>query len=279
MDSIGIIFALSVFMRTKKSLLSPIEADLAALRAKVARRREYLDLLEVELANTRAALQEFTLLYNTRIGPLEAQQKRLQQMLEQMTADQAPPASGWNGRKQQAKQKQSNRNEHRQNETIIEKKPVANSDPNYERKIRDLFRRLAKQYHPDMAQGAEQKKQHAEIMAEINQAYSAKNLEALEALAKRNGHAATTAKHSSPATEIARLSTELQQLETMIFEVEHTIRELDLSHAMQLRSEMKGERQDGRDFLSEMEAEVKARITELQEQLLGLGADFDFANF
>jgi len=48
---------------------------------------------------------------------------------------------------------------------------------------------------------------------------------------------------------------------------------------MQLRSEMKGERQDGRDFLSEMEAEVKARITELQEQLLGLGADLDFANF
>ena len=266
-------------MPTKKSLLSPIEADLAALRAKVARRREYLDLLEVELANTRAALQEFTLLYNTRIGPLEARQKRLQQLLEQMTADQAPPASGWNGRKQQAKQKQSNGSEHRQDETIIEKKPVANSDPNYERKIRDLFRRLAKQYHPDMAQGAEQKKQHAEIMAEINQAYSAKNLEALEALAKRNGHAATTAKHSSPATEIARLSTELQQLETMIFEVEHTIRELDLSHAMQLRSEMKGERQDGRDFLSEMEAEIKARIIELQEQLLGLGVDLDFANF
>lgn len=266
-------------MKTKKSLTSPLDAELSGLRAKVARRREYLDLLEVELANTRAALLEFTQLYNTRIGPLEAEQKRLQEMLEQMTADQAPPGNDWRGRKQEEKQRQNHHNNgHKRNEPIIEKKPVASNDPDYERKVRDLFRKLAKQYHPDMAHGSEDKKRHEEIMSEINQAYSVKDLEALEKLAKRNGHSNAGGGHSSPAAEIARLTTELQQLETMIFEVEHTIRELDLSHAMQMRSELKADQDDGRDALAELEAEFKARIAILQEELLAMGADFDSVN-
>jgi hypothetical protein len=264
-------------MTTKKSLTSPLDAELSGLRAKVARRREYLDLLEVELANTRAALQEFTQLYNTRIGPLEAKQKRLEQMLEQMTADQAPPGNDWRGRKQEAKQKQNHNNGHKHDEPIIEKKAVASNDPDYERKVRDLFRKLAKQYHPDMAQGSENKKRHEEIMSEINQAYSVKNLEALESLAKRNGHS-PSGNYSSPGAEIARLTTELQQLETMIFEVEHTIRELDLSHAMQMRSELKADQDDGRDALAELEVEFKTRIAILQEQLLAMGADLDSIN-
>jgi hypothetical protein len=44
-------------MSKKKSLISPLEAELSALRDKVARRREYMDLLEVELTNTRSALR------------------------------------------------------------------------------------------------------------------------------------------------------------------------------------------------------------------------------
>jgi septal ring factor EnvC (AmiA/AmiB activator) len=104
-----------------------------------------------------------------------------------------------------------------------------------------------------------------------------KNLEALETLAKRNGHS-SGGNYSSPAAEIARLTTELQQLETMIFEVEHTIRELDLSHAMQMRSELKADQDDGRDALAELEAEFKTRIAILQEQLLAMGADLDSIN-
>jgi len=264
-------------MTKKKSLVSPFEAELSVLRAKAVRRREYLDLLEVELGNTRAALQEFTLLYNTRIGPLEAQQTRLQLLLAQMTADQAPPGNDWRGRKHEAKQKLRHGNGHKQEEPIIKKRPAANADPDYERKVRDLFRRLAKQYHPDMAQASQDKKRHEQIMSEINQAYSAKNLEALEGLAKRNGHAASGGQ-STPTAELARLTTELQQLEAMIFEVEHTIRELDLSHAMQMRSELRADQDDGRDSLSELEAEFKTRIAILQEQLLALGADLDSIN-
>lgn len=260
-------------MSAKKSITSPPDAELSALRAKVARRREYLDLLEVELANTRAALLEFTQLYNTRIGPLESLEKRLQQWLEQLTADQAPPDKEWHGRTQ-AKRNANGNSQDYSSKPQTEKKSAASNDPDYERKVRDLFRKLAKQYHPDTAGDEKDKKLLQRIMAEINQAYSSRDLAALETLAKRNGHVVSGAR-SSPAAELERLKTELHQLESMIFEIEHNIRELDLSPAMQMRSELKADQCDGRDALGELEAEFKERIAILQEQLLALGADLD----
>jgi hypothetical protein len=262
-------------MNKKTSLISPLEAELAALRAKAAKRREYLDLLEMELANTRAAVQEFTDMYNRRIGPLEAEQQRLQRLLEQLQADQAPPGNDWRGKRHAARQQQSNGNgAHEPEDKPFKKKPplAAQQDPDYERKVRDLFRRLAKQYHPDVAKDDEQRKQHEALMSEINQAYSAKNLDALRKLAEQKAEPAGEAA-STPAAELARLTVELRQLETMIFDIEQTIRELDLSPAMQMRSELKADQEDGRDSLSELEMEMRNRISELEEQLIAMGAE------
>lgn len=271
-------------MSKKKSLISPLQAELSALREKVARRREYMDLLELELGNTRSALQEFTDIYNQRIGPLENRQQQLQQMLEDMMADQAPPSNDWRGKKHEGQRRRSNSNGNgngsthysQQDKPFTKHQPPPPPDPDYERKVRDLFRQLAKQYHPDVAKDDTQKKHNEKVMAEINMAYSAKNLEALELLAKARGIEATEPAQT-PAAELARLETELRQLEMMIFDIEQTIRELDLSQAMQMRSELKADQEDGRDSLRELESEFRMRIAVLQEQLLALGADLDIS--
>lgn len=263
-------------MTEKSSLISPLEAQLAALRAKVAKRREYIDLLELELANTRGALQEFTDLYNRRIGPLEAYQQRLQALLETLTADFAPPDNDWrgnrhNGRWEGPAGSQNGANNGHQQDKPFKKKPPSQQDTDYERKVRDLFRRLAKQYHPDLATDEDEKKRHEKVMSEINQAYSAKNLGALEALAKRKEQPVELS--PTPAAELARLTVELRQLETMIFDIEQTIRELDLSAAMQMRSELRADQAEGRDSLGVLESELRARIAELEEQVLAMGGE------
>jgi DNA repair exonuclease SbcCD ATPase subunit len=197
-------------------------------------------------------------------------------MLEDMMADQAPPGNDWRGKKHEAGRK-ANGNGHagyasQQDKPFTKRQPDPPPDPDYERKVRALFRKLAKQYHPDLATDEEQKKRHEQLMAEINQAYSAKDLDALEQLAEsRNLDSTEPAK--TPAAELERLQAELRQLEMMIFDIERTIRELDLSPAMHMRSELKADQADGRDSLSELEAEFKTRIALLQEQLIALGAD------
>ncbi|MEX1249039.1 MAG: hypothetical protein WEA61_11230 [Anaerolineales bacterium] len=258
-------------MKKKKSLAYPANGDLSALRNRVMRRREYLDLLETELANTRAIVQEFTRLYEERIRPLDNEQKRLSRLLDQLTADQKPPASGWRGRGPRPRQAAPNGNQ--EADPFPKKKPSTNKDAQYERKVRELFRRLAKQYHPDLAQDAESKERCEKVMAEINRAYQAKDLEMLQALAncQAKGHRSS----KLPEAEWARLKLELRQLDAMIFEIEQTIRELDLSPAMQMQSETRGERPGRHDVLAEMEADYRTRISELQEQLLGLGMEIE----
>lgn len=259
------------------SLISPLEAELSSLRAKVARRREYIELLEVELTNTRGAVQEFTDLYNQRIGPLEAEHQRLQRQLEELLADQAPPSNDWRGARPPLRSARRLQGEgdapQPEDEDIPFKRHAAptSQDVNHERRVRDLFRRLAKRYHPDLAQDEEQKKWHESIMAEINQAYSAKNLQALEALDMRRE--LDSGLSPTPAAELARLTVELRQLETMIFDMEQTIRDLDLSPAMQMRSELRTDMEDGRDSLGALEREMRSRIAALQEQVMVLGGE------
>ncbi|MCL5429522.1 MAG: hypothetical protein M1347_06980 [Chloroflexi bacterium] len=260
-------------VKAKKSISIQVNTNLEALRAKVLRRREYLDLLETELTNTRAIIHEFTQLYNARIAPLEKEQKRLSRLLERWSADLAPPPSGWHGRGKRAPQ-QADSNGHVEQEPIRPKKRPQSADPDYERKVRDLFRRLAKRYHPDLAQEEEDKKHFEMIMAEINQAYMAKDLKALESLAQAHS-ASLNGGSRLPAAEMARLTLELRQLDAMIFEIEQTIRELDLSPAMQMRGDANEERPHRRDILREMESDYRERISDLREQLIALGVEID----
>jgi hypothetical protein len=264
-------------MNPHNSLSTALPPDLLALQARVARRREYMELLEVELSNTRAVIMEFTQVYSARIGPLENRHRQLQELLEKLTADFAPPDTEWKGRKGGQQQKAQNGHKNEEPKPKPKKAKPAETDPNYERKVRDLFHRLAKQHHPDLAQAEEDKKRRVAIMAEINLAYSDKNLEALENLEKDH-QLASGALWSGPEADLARLTMELRQLDTMIFEVEQLIRELDLSPAMQMRSSMKADRETGRDYFRDLEADYRSRIIDLQEQLIALGADLDISN-
>jgi hypothetical protein len=264
-------------MSTKKSkptLPTPATPGLEPLRARVQRRREYLALLEVELTNTRVIVQEFTQLYSERITPLELEQARLRKLLDELTADLAPPPSGWRGRSKQPGSAAAP-NGRKESEQLPKEKPPAPRDADYERKVRDLFRRLAKQYHPDLAQDEDEKQRNAQIMSEINQAYMAKDLEGLETLAA--SQAAPETYSNLPEAELARLSVELRQLDAQVFEVEQTIRDLDLSPAMQMHSDIKGERGGRRDVLSEMEAEYRGRIGDLREKLMGMGVETEIS--
>jgi curved DNA-binding protein CbpA len=132
-----------------------------------------------------------------------------------------------------------------------------------------LFRNLAKRFHPDLVNDPKEKSRRQGIMARINAAYSARDLPALESLARRT-ELAHNSSRPDPGTELAQLKMELADLEAMVFEVEHTIRELDLSSAMQLRSEYESGRNAGRDFFIELERSLKERIDELREHLLDL---------
>lgn len=261
-----------------KKLTYPALEELEALRTKVSRRREYLELLEFELFNTRNSLQEFTEAYNARLGALEKELNRLEGLLDIKFEEEEQLREKLKGRQPRGWRysssgpSRSGSGETPDEEVGEQEREKRKKDPLYEEKIRELFRNLAKRFHPDLAEEDEERAERERIMAEINQAYTARDMKALEKLAKEAGEQENT-NAVGPHAEILRKKVELRHLEGMIFEVEHTIREIDLSPAMQLRNDLRFEKEAGRDFFADIESNLKQRISELSEHLLDLGVN------
>jgi len=254
-----------------KKLTYPALEELERLRAKVEHRKGYLELLELELFNTRKGLQEFTEAYNARLGELEKELNRLQHLMEARFEEEEKLREALPGGEKKKGWRFYGRPQADDDEKDSKAK-LANKDPEFEKKIRELFRNLAKRFHPDLAEGKRDKNEREKIMARINQAYSARDLRSLEKLTKQVG-ARDSGNAIGPQAEILRNKVELRQLETMIFEVEHTIREIDLSPALQLRNDLNFEKEAGRDFFADIESNIIDKIKEISDHLLELGVD------
>ena len=248
----------------------------------MAQRQEYIAVLEVELFNTRAELNDFTAIYNRRVTPLQRRanqlRKALYEALEERKQADVPSAPNFNGNGRhtgepgQAERKQSRAKQRaRRRADEIEKEPKRR-DPKLEERLKTLFRMLAKRFHPDLCPNPDERGWREEVMAQVNHAYATRNLEALLALAEqpdRNGKPAGQTR----AEEMAYLKSEIARLDKVIADIEATLKQIEVSPAMQLNREVNTARRRGRDLLSDMANDLAMQIDELEEHLMALGVE------
>lgn len=269
---------------SKKPDLRPVQdSDVARLRLLLARKQEYVAVLELELTNTRADLNSFTEIYTTRITPLQRKanhlRKQLFEALEQQRLQEGEdlPFDPGNGRAENAQggadeeppitHEQRRRFEHEKTEP-----EEAKQDPHREERIRTLFRALAKRFHPDLTADPEEKAIRERIMARVNQAYTERNLAMLLKLSEEPDIESFNGSLSI-AEEVARIRKELKRLDEVITELELSIRQIDTSPIMQLRLEVYMARRGGRDLLTDMVKDLEMQIADLEEHLQILGVE------
>ena len=78
--------------------------------------------------------------------------------------------------------------------------------------------------------------------------------------------------------QIKKIKTELKRLDRLLAELESTLKQIDLSPAMQLRLEVNMSRRSGRDLLSDMAADLEHQIGDLEEHLVVLGVELEKAD-
>jgi len=257
--------------KQSRAVLPYSDAQLEALLAKVSNKREYVAILEVELFNTRADLEQFATQYNTHLAPLERRLSELRQHLKAALGDDSPPDPNERHHQEKGRTQKDQANGFAQ---AAHPHAEDERDPEVEEQLKNLFRELAKRYHPDLVTDPEEKQWRQEIMAKVNQAYTARDLDALELLASKperfNEELIQT-----PLEQMRSLQQELDHLEMVIKDIEHTLREIDISSTMQLKREVKRARRSGRDLIADMSAELEERIRDLEDHLLALGEDVD----
>ena len=249
--------------------------ELARLNFRLNKKRDYIAILELELFNTRESLFEYQALYNERLLPLEEILRRLRRLLYEVIH----ARENGNGNSETEDFSESDEEPTYQEQAEEEwrnigKQVKGKKNPHIEAQIRELFRQLAKRFHPDLTSDPAEKEYREQIMAQVNKAYAHRDLKKLQQLAEQPD--ITPASISKDrAEELLHLRAELVRLDGVIAEIKACLRHLEESPAMQLKMEARMQRRNGKDLLTEMENKLQEQIDNLQERLIVSGMEIE----
>jgi len=146
--------------------------------------------------------------------------------------------------------------------------------------LKQLYRQLARRFHPDMAVDEADRDYRTQVMMAINAAYAAGDLDRLELLLLEPDAPHTIAAQSEE-DQLAMLTRELTRVQNRLEEIEEELARLDKhKSAVMMRRQEKAERA-GRDWFGELEIQLRDDIAKrqierdvLEEQLATMEDEF-----
>ena len=128
--------------------------------------------------------------------------------------------------------------------------------------VKDLYRKLAREFHPDLAEDDDDVRYLERKMAELNDAYAVKNLAILKMLAIEAKIPPTPTRQLTPKpkTELGRLKLEIARVQRRLNEIHGELGDLHNHPSVQLSLDVKLARREGRDLLREMAGDYKKKI-------------------
>jgi len=256
----------------KRALLRSQDPELAELYEQLAERRERIAALELELFDARSGLAMFQAEVGRRLGPLQARLENLEKDLRQARR-QAERRAQWGERAETGDIpydviEQFERTWRRTPPAsgVPKRKPL---DQDTKADIKRLYRALAKRFHPDLTVDPAEKKYREGVMAQVNEAYAADNLEALRRLAELPDRPEIEPERTR-AQMIADLRAEIKRLDQVARQLQSGLDQLMRSHDLQLMLEATMARQEGRDLIAELAVDLRRQVAELETELAGL---------
>jgi len=235
---------------------------LTSLREQVEAAREKLIDAEAELAEQKADLATFEKLFDKRVGKLAneltsiedeikeySHQLQLRQNLETFGSNHVPVEEQYIRRWHVPTAANGNDNK-------------TNIDPEDDKELKRLFRKLARRYHPDLARDAVERAYRTEKMTALNDAYAARSLVEMSALA------AEPERKFQPSIQIGQteaqmlavLQLELDNIKRRMFQIQNEMDNLHNHESIDLSLKAKLAKLNGRDILGEMAADLQYKI-------------------
>lgn len=126
--------------------------------------------------------------------------------------------------------------------------------------LKQLYRRLARRFHPDLALHETDRAYRTDLMMAINAAYAAGDLEALERLAEEPDSISSLP--NSPEELAAALQREVDRCRRRLAEIAAEMATLEQHDSTRLMRRAERAAAAGRDLLAELAADLRRRISE-----------------
>ena len=252
--------------------------QLDQLRAELARAQNELIEAEAELADRLAEINVFEFEFEARVGHLIDQLEGLEAEIQR-----------YNERIQIARSKQIFGQAHipvdqqyrrtwQSPPNSAPTPPPQPLDPAGEVESKRLYRQLARRFHPDLAVDEADRARRTEKMAAINDAYAARSLTELVALAQQSDTTIDIGPARGGQTEaqlVDALKAEITRCQRRLQEIDRELRDLRYRPSVEFSLEVKAARRQGRDLLAEMAAELEQKIARKSAERDMLKTQFD----
>jgi hypothetical protein len=229
---------------------------------------------ETELAEQTAAINAFDFKLRARIGQLvtrleaiQAEINQYRQQLRQLQDDWDAPDEWEEGESDPtARQRFREWHAYRREEPAegeTESEPAAPPPTlNAEQKatLRQLYRQLARRFHPDLAVDAADREYRTNMMAAVNEAYKAGDVERLRALMDEP-EAGSLEYTRSDEQLVERLQAELRRCQRRLAAIRRELAKLEQQQSNRLLRRAQKAEAEGRDFFAEITNQLKAEIS------------------
>lgn len=157
-----------------------------------------------------------------------------------------------------------------------------------EAQLKKLYRQLARKYHPDLALDEDDRARRTEKMSAVNDAYKAKSLTELMALAEEAEAAQPPPVRPIPTNQepmrsqsktehdmVQVLEEELERSRLRLFYAKNALQNFHHRPMVELALDVKFAQKEGRDILAEMAEEAKRKIARKEAERDMLKSQFD----
>lgn len=258
-----------------------LDSEIQRLRAEIDQREGELAGLEAEVLDIQREMQSFTDRYNRLVQPLAARLEIIRSAIAELEAQQSPPPQLGPPPAQLLEQTWTPppdyvpvEEQYRRMWEIPKQRAAAGLDvPAAHRPavddspaaVKTLYRQLARRYHPDLAVDPQERARRNRLMAEINDAYSRQDVEALQALAAQSEGADLD--QPLAAFQLQQLRQVYNQLEQRIQWLKRQRSDLLNGELMWLKIQQAFAARQGRDLLREMADQMEQEYRDCMRRL------------
>jgi hypothetical protein len=281
---IEISIAADLFYKCRGLIYMPIDfpGDLNQLELEVAAAREQLAQLEQEHADLTMDLRGFELLYQARVGPVQAQLEAAQLHIAEyklriellrfrgraLAPSQLEAEVEWQLREQR-RHAESTETEAQAAQNKWSAIAADQPDPAAHLDLKQLYRELAKRLHPDLTPDPAERVVRSQRMAQVNELYAQHQLDALRQIL-RDVTLDQARVRENDEQRLRRLKYERTQLTESIRRFKSEIAELERSALLQLKIEYALQKARGHNVLDEMADRMRAQVQLAQNELAEL---------
>ena len=257
-------------------MIPDLQSQLAQLEAEVARQQAALTALEAEVADMQRELSEFQQRYERLLAPMAARLRAVKEAIEELEhrrymeklMGDAPPASSTPPPANYIPVEEQYRRAWEKKPFDDVPPPITPRQPPGDSSLKNLYRQLARRFHPDLAADEADRERRTRLMAMINEAYERGDADLLRYLSDQP-FAATSAE-SLDTLRLRQLQTLVTELAECIEQAERARAALIHNDLMRLKVEEKLAKRQGRNLLREMSDQMEEEYWERVARLEAL---------